>query len=97
MKEVELLRFLSITNEIFKTWNSEFAGGTYHRFFSLGDTGLSETVCKKIPSLKIGAEEIVGEWEHIIEKNGIYFWILPKLLDKDPEVDWNGFTDYWKK
>ncbi|TGN12021.1 exodeoxyribonuclease V subunit gamma [Leptospira ilyithenensis] len=97
VKEGELLRFLLITNEIFKTWNPEFAGGTYHRFFSLGDTGLSESVCKKIPSLKIGAEEIVGEWEHVIEKNGIHFWILPKLLEKNPEVDWNGYSDYWKK
>ncbi|MCE9499708.1 MAG: exodeoxyribonuclease V subunit gamma, partial [Leptospira sp.] len=107
VQEKKLLGYLIITSHILESWRTSLLGGTYHRYISLGDTGLHKEICKKLPGLKINLLdakqknipdeiEIRGEWEHVIEKDGAYFWLFSKSLEAKPEFDWKGYKDYWK-
>ncbi|MDV6236705.1 exodeoxyribonuclease V subunit gamma [Leptospira ellisii] len=101
LKEADLIGYLSRTGDILKNWNLILRGGKYHRFLSLGDTGLPDSVCKKLPELEVRLKDgrslnVRGEWEHVVEKNGTYYWILSKTLEDKPENDYYAHKDYWK-
>lgn len=101
LKEADLVGYLGETVDILKNWNTILRGGRYHRYISLGDTGLPDSVCKKLPELRVSLKDgrtlnIRGEWEHVVEKDGTYYWILSKTLEEKPENDYHAHKDYWK-
>ncbi|TGN17177.1 exodeoxyribonuclease V subunit gamma [Leptospira idonii] len=103
VKEKELLRYSVLASEILSDWKERFQGGTFYRHLSLGDTGLSESVCKKLPSLSLDLTngsrlEIVGEWENVIEKDGVLYWLSSKSWETEPTYDgYKHYKDYWEK
>ncbi|EMJ96375.1 exodeoxyribonuclease V subunit gamma [Leptospira alstonii] len=100
IQEADLVQYLVTTSEHLREWKPLFQGGTYYPYLSLGDTGLPDFICKKMPELKIPLESgrfsIKGEWEHVIEKDGNLYWLFSKSLEEKPEEDYFGYKDYWK-
>ncbi|WP_061219099.1 exodeoxyribonuclease V subunit gamma [Leptospira weilii] len=100
IQETDLVRYLVTTSGNLSEWKPIFQGGTYYPYLSLGDTGLPDSVCKKMPELKVPLESghfsIKGEWEHIIEKDGNLYWLFSKSLEEKPSEDYFGYKDYWK-
>ncbi|KXZ32891.1 exodeoxyribonuclease V subunit gamma [Leptospira santarosai] len=100
IQETNLVRYLAITSGRLSEWQPIFQGGTYYPYLSLGDTGLSNSICKKMSELKIplksGSFSIKGEWEHVVEKDGILYWLFSKSLEEKPDEDYFGYKDYWK-
>ncbi|XDD49638.1 exodeoxyribonuclease V subunit gamma [Leptospira sp. WS92.C1] len=101
LQQTNLLNYLNTTSRLLANWKPLFQGGTYYSYLSLGDTGLPDNVCKKLPELKISLDgektfRIRGEWEHVIEKDGNFYWLFSKSLEEKPEDDNYGYKDYWK-
>ncbi|MBM9499192.1 exodeoxyribonuclease V subunit gamma [Leptospira sp. 201903071] len=101
IQEADLLGYLRLTNELLAGWKPLFQGGTYYSYLSLGDTGLPEELCKKFPELNISLQsgktlKIKGEWEHVVEKDGVLYWLFPKSLEDKPTENFYGYKDYWK-
>lgn len=101
IQETDLVRYLVTTSGNLSEWKPIFQGGTYYPYLSLGDTGLPDSVCKKMPELKVPLESghhfsIKGEWEHVIEKDGNLYWLFSKSLEEKPSEDYFGYKDYWK-
>lgn len=100
IQEADLVRYLVTTSELLREWKPLFQGGKYYPYLSLGDTGLPDLICKKMPELKVPLESgrfsIKGEWEHVIEKDGNLYWLFSKSLEEKPEDDYFGYKDYWK-
>ncbi|MCW7492515.1 exodeoxyribonuclease V subunit gamma [Leptospira sp. 2 VSF19] len=69
---------------------------SYFKAISIGDTGLRD--CKKLPSYQItDSHRIVGEWENIIEKEGIYYWFYTGSLYDKPKFPNEYLKDYLGK
>lgn len=102
IQEANLLGYLRQTSELLAGWKPLFQGGKYYSYLSLGDTGFSENLCKKIPELSVSIRssgetlKIKGEWEHVVEKEGILYWLFPKSLEDKPSENFYGYKDYWK-
>ncbi|WP_061266227.1 exodeoxyribonuclease V subunit gamma [Leptospira interrogans] len=100
IQEADLVRYLVKTSEHLSEWKPLFQGGKYYPYLSLGDTGLPDAICKKLPALKVPLESgdffLQGEWEHVIEKEGNLYWLFSKSLEEKPSEDYFGYKDYWK-
>jgi exodeoxyribonuclease V gamma subunit len=101
IQEAELLGYLRLTSELLSSWKTLFQGGEYYSYLSLGDTGLPEKLCKKFPELEVLSKsgktlKIKGEWEHVVEKEGVLYWLFPKSLEDKPSENYYGYKDYWK-
>ncbi|AOP33090.1 exodeoxyribonuclease V subunit gamma [Leptospira tipperaryensis] len=101
IQEADLLGYLKLTSELLAGWKPLFQGGRYYSYLSLGDTGLPEDLCKKIPELTVSLQsgknvKIKGEWEHVVEKDGVLYWLFPKSLEDKPSENFYGYKDYWK-
>lgn len=100
IQEADLVQYLITTSALLSEWKPLFQGGKYYPYLSLGDTGLPDAVCKKLPPLKVplksGDFQIKGEWEHIVEKDGNLYWLFSKSLEDKPSDDYFGYKDYWK-
>ncbi|RHX83860.1 exodeoxyribonuclease V subunit gamma [Leptospira stimsonii] len=101
IQESDLLQYLVLTSDLLSSWKPIFQGGQYYSYLSLGDTGLPEKLCKKIPELSVRLRSgkmirIKGEWEHVVEKDGILYWLFPKSLEDKPSENYYGYKDYWK-
>lgn len=69
---------------------------TYFKAVSIGDTGLRE--CKKLDPYQITTlHRIVGEWENIIENEGIYYWFYTGSLYDKPKYPNDYLKDYLGK
>ncbi|PJZ55552.1 exodeoxyribonuclease V subunit gamma [Leptospira barantonii] len=100
LQEADLVQYLVTTSELLSEWKPLFQGGKYYPYLSLGDTGLPDAICKKLPPLKVPLESgdfrIRGEWEHVVEKDGNLYWLFSKSLEDKPSDDYFGYKDYWK-
>lgn len=100
IQEADLVQYLVKTSEHLSEWKPLFQGGKYYPYLSLGDTGLPDAICKKLPALKVPLESgdffLQGEWEHVIEKEGNLYWLFSKSLEEKPSEDYFGYKDYWK-
>ncbi|WP_174714604.1 exodeoxyribonuclease V subunit gamma [Leptospira yasudae] len=100
IQETDLVDYLETTSKLLSEWKPLFQGGTYYPYLSLGDTGLPDAICKKLPELKVplddGSVSLKGEWEHVIEKDGNLYWLFSKSLEERPSDDYFGYKDYWK-
>lgn len=69
---------------------------SYFKAISIGDTGLRD--CKKLQPYQISdSHRIVGEWENIIEKDGIYYWFYTGSLYDKPKYPNDYLKDYLGK
>ncbi|TGL33408.1 exodeoxyribonuclease V subunit gamma [Leptospira perdikensis] len=69
---------------------------SYLKAVSIGDTGLRH--CKKINPYQITeTHKIIGEWENLIEKDGVYYWVHSGSLYEKPKYPNEYLKDYLGK
>ncbi|TGM45250.1 exodeoxyribonuclease V subunit gamma [Leptospira vanthielii] len=69
---------------------------SFFKAVSIGDTGLRD--CKKMEPYQItDVYALVGEWENLIEKDGIYYWFYTGSLYERPTKPNEYLKDYLGK
>lgn len=94
LNEVELIseRFRTLKESLFHSKENL----SYLKAVSIGDTGLRD--CKKIEPYQLTEKNtLVGEWENIIEKDGIYYWFYTGSLYDKPKYPNEYLKDYLGK
>lgn len=68
----------------------------YLKAVSIGDTGLRD--CKKLEPYRLTETySLTGEWENIIEKDGVYYWFYAGSLYDKPKYPNEYLKDYLGK
>ncbi|TGK77568.1 exodeoxyribonuclease V subunit gamma [Leptospira noumeaensis] len=68
----------------------------YLKAVSIGDTGLRN--CRKMDSYQItDVHSIIGEWENLIEKDGVFYWFHSGSLYDKPKQPNEHLKDYLGK
>ncbi|PJZ83047.1 exodeoxyribonuclease V subunit gamma [Leptospira harrisiae] len=94
LDELEMVseRFSVVKETLFQPEDSL----VYRKAVSIGDTGLRD--CKKINSYPITESfTLVGEWENLIEKEGVYYWFYNGSLYDKPKLPNEHLKDYLGK
>ncbi|MCW7490787.1 exodeoxyribonuclease V subunit gamma, partial [Leptospira meyeri] len=94
LDELEIVaeRFSVIKETLFNSENHL----VYQRAVSIGDTGLRD--CKKLSPYQITeTHTLVGEWENMIEKDGVYYWFYTGSLYDKPKYPNEYLKDYFGK
>ncbi|MGE8781476.1 exodeoxyribonuclease V subunit gamma, partial [Leptospira terpstrae] len=69
---------------------------SYLKAVSIGDTGLRD--CKKLEPYRLTEiYSLIGEWENIIEKDGVYYWFYAGSLYDKPKYPNEYLKDYLGK
>lgn len=94
LNELETIseRFRVLKDSVFNETNHL----SYYKAVSIGDTGLRD--CKKINPYQVSnLHTIIGEWENLIEKDGIYYWVHSGSLYEKPKYPNEYLKDYLGK